>query len=64
MGINQLINLIRQSKRRSRLFDALTAEQKRDFIASLDGSDWHLDDLLEDFVEFCREGVMQQGLRF
>lgn len=62
MGINQLLNTIRQSKRRSRLFDALTAEQKRDFVASLEGSDWHLDDLLEDYVEYCREGVFQQSL--
>lgn len=51
MSENQLINTIRDSKRRGKLWDKLTNEDKRDFIMSLDGDDHWLDRLLEDFVE-------------
>lgn len=54
MTINRLLNQIRESRRRAKKFDSLTTEQKRDFIASCDGSDWHLDDILDDFVDMCR----------
>lgn len=53
MSDNRILGMIRASRRRARLFNRLTAEQKRTFLASLEGNDWHLDDLLEDFVDIC-----------
>lgn len=55
MSDNVKINRIRDSRRRSQLWDALTSEQKRHFLDALDDDLWHLDDLLEDYVEICQE---------
>lgn len=55
MSDNVKINHIRDSRRRSKLWDALNAEQKRIFLDTLDDL-WRLDDLLEDFVDICKEG--------
>lgn len=52
-AVRAMIEKIRRNRRRSRLWDRLTMPQRHEFIMSLEGDDWHLDDLLEEFVELC-----------
>jgi len=47
---HQIINEIRESRKLRKLWDKLKSEDKREFIDSLEGDTWHLQEILEEFV--------------